>query len=60
MGPLSAIFVILGSEKMVGLPDLSSDQNRLYQVCSSTSQTSLMPPIDRSQRDLSIGGIRLV
>ena len=30
------------------------------QPCSRTSQTSLMPPIDRSQRDLSIGGIRLV
>ena len=30
-----------------------------FQVCSRTSQTSLMPPIDRSRRDLSIGGIRL-
>ena len=59
-GPLSTIFVILDSGKMVGLPDLSSDQNRPNQVCSSTSQTSLMPPIDRSRRDLSIGGIRLV
>ena len=57
---LSTIFEFLGSWKMVGLPDLSSDQNRLYQVCSGTSQTSLMPPIDRSRRDLSIGGIRLV
>ena len=31
-----------------------------YQVGSWTSQTSLMPPIDRSRRDLSIGAIRLV
>ena len=29
-------------------------------VGSWTSQTSLMPPIDRSRRDLSIGGIRVV
>ena len=35
-------------------------ENRSNQVCSGTSQTSLMPPIDRSRRDLSIGGIRLV
>ena len=27
---------------------------------SRTSQTCLMPPIDRSRRDLPIGGIRLV
>ena len=42
---------------------LISEENqeiRLYHIPSGTSQTSLMPPIDRSRRDLSIGGIRLV
>ncbi len=46
-----------------GLPNQPSPRRSSKsssQACSWTSQTSLMPPIDRSRRDLSIGGIRLV
>ena len=44
------------------LPDqpFISNKDRPNHPPSRTSQTSLMPPIDRSRRDLSIGGIRLV
>ena len=40
--------------------DIFKNPRTQNHIPSGTSQTSLMPPIDRSRRDLSIGGIRLV